>query len=392
MALSIKQELLDYMPAHNPMPVVIHDALNYSQTGYKYILDVYINGVFTARLKSQPDPTYNYGLFEISKVVAGSLTTSYTGSTTEMFGQPPYKTITVKGGYEYISGGSITQSLDVFGTFNTCIAFNGGFSYVKHAVLMNHPSYYDDRLLSDSPATEYIVSDSNAWVDVINKTSLKDIEVKRYTAAGALIGTDYITNVTYPTSPMVRVAYGPAQISGGGGLSLAATEYYTVRMRDNSNNYIKTMKTVYVKIPCDRWRFTDVKLHFLNEYGGWDYIDFDKKNSKYSTINRTSIKAPGRNLTSTGYEFLSYLSGDRVASTQYKNRMILNSDFKTDAEFTWLEQLATSPLVYMRDETFTLLIVNVTDVEYEHKKFVNNKLSGVTLSVEYSLSNNRQRF
>jgi len=130
----------------------------------------------------------------------------------------------------------------------------------------------------------------------------------------------------------------------------------------------------------------------LNQFGGWDFVYMNKKNSKFTTINRSNIKRDGSTMSSDGKAFWSYQSGDRVSNTTYKNRMILNSDFKNDEEFKWLENLATSPLVYMWDENGTLWIVNITDVEYEHKKFINNKLGNVTLAVEYSLENNRQRF
>jgi len=392
MAYTIKQDLLDYMPAHNPMPVVLYDNTNYAQTGYKYILDIYVNAVFQTRLKAQPDPIYNYGIFDISRMVAGFLSTGYTGNTTLMWQIPSNKAVTVKAGYEYISGGVITQTLNALTSFTPCTAFLGGFSYLEHSIIMNSPTYYDERLLTSSPIVQTMKTDTRAWFDVINKGTVKDLEVKRYNSAGALIGTDYIANSVSTTASMIRVSYGPAQIAGGGALDLSATSYYTVRLRDNTDALIKTGKTVYVDNDCGRYSGTDVQLHFLNQFGGWDFVYMNKKNSKFTTINRSNIKRDGSTMSSDGKAFWSYQSGDRVSNTTYKNRMILNSDFKNDEEFKWLENLATSPLVYMWDENGTLWIVNITDVEYEHKKFINNKLGNVTLAVEYSLENNRQRF
>jgi len=61
----------------------------------------------------------------------------------------------------------------------------------------------------------------------------------------------------------------------------------------------------------------------------------------------------------------------------------LNSDWLTDAEFQWLEELITSPTVYSI-ESGVLIPIEINTNTYEVRKSVNDGASQLVIDIEYS--------
>jgi hypothetical protein len=71
--------------------------------------------------------------------------------------------------------------------------------------------------------------------------------------------------------------------------------------------------------------------------------------------------------------------------------MILNSDWITQAESAWLEQLLASPEIYW-DNAGELQAINITDSSYEKRKTVNDKIFNLTINIEIGQKRFTQRF
>ena len=66
-----------------------------------------------------------------------------------------------------------------------------------------------------------------------------------------------------------------------------------------------------------------------------------------------------------------------------KTTVQLNSDWLTDAEFQWLEELITSPTVYSI-ESGVLIPIEINTNTYEVRKSVNDGASQLVIDIEYS--------
>ena len=66
-----------------------------------------------------------------------------------------------------------------------------------------------------------------------------------------------------------------------------------------------------------------------------------------------------------------------------KTTLQLNSDWLTDAEFQWLEELITSPTVYSI-ESGVLIPIEINTNTYEVRKSVNDGASQLVIDIEYS--------
>ena len=111
--------------------------------------------------------------------------------------------------------------------------------------------------------------------------------------------------------------------------------------------------------------------------------------TSFAQVNFTNKEYYNRPILDT----YTYDIKDRSATifdTQIKTILTLNSNWITDAEAGWLEQLLTSPDVYIEVGT-QLQAVNITDSSYTQKKTVNDQLFNLTVTIEKSFIKYRQR-
>ena len=68
----------------------------------------------------------------------------------------------------------------------------------------------------------------------------------------------------------------------------------------------------------------------------------------------------------------------------------VKSDWVTEATNDWLEELITSPDVYVDDVTFGLVPVEITTSTFDLKQTVNDKLWNISISFRYTYDTFRQ--
>jgi hypothetical protein len=71
-------------------------------------------------------------------------------------------------------------------------------------------------------------------------------------------------------------------------------------------------------------------------------------------------------------------------------KLTVNTDYLTEAESTWMNDLFTSPVVY-REVNNELIAMNITGNSIQKKTSLNDKLMQYTFELNYSLTNRRQR-
>jgi len=68
----------------------------------------------------------------------------------------------------------------------------------------------------------------------------------------------------------------------------------------------------------------------------------------------------------------------------------VNTDYLTESESTWMNDLFTSPVLY-REVNNELIAMNITGNSIQKKTSLNDKLMQYTFELNYSLTNRRQR-
>ncbi len=137
-------------------------------------------------------------------------------------------------------------------------------------------------------------------------------------------------------------------------------------------------------------KYDDYRIHFLNKLGGFDSFTFNKLSRINEDIERKQYKKIYGSTTGR-WSINTYERGAINYNTSIKDKITLNSDWITEAEATWLEQLVASPEIYW-DNNDELWAINITNTSYEKRKTVNDKIFNLIIDIEISQKRFTQRF
>lgn len=417
MAITIQHAPGTYMSVHGDIIFTVCDIVKASDPAtypdYRYICDIYVDGVFKLRLKSYPNPTNKCGVFNVANVLRNYIAATFnpTANTIQAqeMGASEFRiNATMKFGEEYEIAGVMTLT--------TNVTVDSERTYYNH---------YDARLLGvdsnligkiDMPVTERATyantatitrtsigfpiykSTTNHYVPYVPSTSSAfTLKVRAYTDAGSLCGSQDIS-VNPAASKTVQVLnLSPAALNTSypGLIPLTVASYYTVEF---SNSVIVLDRVLKFNLVCES-QYQVYTIHFLNRYGGWESRDFTKVSRKMIAINKEEYGRLPFTMDSSGV--VSYKNANNVYnetrsvySKQFTEKMVLNTDTLTDNEYTWLADLFLSPQVYIElvDESNNIYFVPccITDTDYEYRKRVNDKLTNITMKIEFGNQFNSQ--
>lgn len=116
-----------------------------------------------------------------------------------------------------------------------------------------------------------------------------------------------------------------------------------------------------------------VQLRFLNRLGGYECYNFIRNSHTSLKTNKTEwrIELPW-----------NYTIGDRgqaVLSQETEITNTINTDWVTDYDYTFLQELITSPEVYRVEGTYSYPIV-VTDTDWKQKRQIDGNVFNMTLN------------
>ena len=405
MAFTQIQQPALFTPAYNDINFVV-SSTNNGQPNFNYIFDVKINGTFISRHRIPARPDNGVGLFNAKRIVETYLSQSIN-----------FDQITVTNSSESILA-LVIECTEEFGTTapgTTTTTFTT--IYCWNAVL-NYPAFVNYNVQTWRQMKNQIDVSQLLTGNLINKIKLTEkafisamigeanavdrIGIFAYDSTSTLIQTTYINNpfaaVSNTASRFITLPAGPtnlnlilnANLDAGtqnqGNIIPSNTSFYNIR----SFGIGSASKIVRYNITEVCSKHTPVRLHFLNQYGGYDSFTFDLLNTFTSNIERKEYR---QNLGGFVGSTYTYDIKDRSATifdTQIKTIQVLNSNWITDTEAGWLEQLMTSPDVYIEVGT-QLQAVNITDTSYTQKKTVNDQLFNLTITIEKSFLKHRQR-
>jgi hypothetical protein len=131
--------------------------------------------------------------------------------------------------------------------------------------------------------------------------------------------------------------------------------------------------------------YPTIRLHWLNKLGAFESFNFIRNSRQSEDIERKQFKAP----LSIGYN-----KSDRLKTnynTTINDKINIQSDWVTEDQSLLLEQLATSPIIYLERSSTNFIAINITNTNYDVKKFLNDrKLFNISFDIEYTYSRYRQ--
>lgn len=399
MALNILQQPNQHIPAYNDIIYVV-TSTNNAQANFNYLATLYI-GSDTITLKAPADPTYGSGVFNFGRIVENYLTSDIAiNETGFQLNSNSNKSFYVKIGEEYGVSSGVTQYPNLY-TSETRYAWNGITDY------LHFQSYSQNGYLLDlctrtfnSSGTQYIETNQDAFQYYATKDVVAGLYlvVKTYDSSDNLLQTAAIQN-SFQTSGTVshhfvranvgtRALNNSTLISGSQPVITDSVSYYTVEFQGTPYN-----SHVYrYNIVSPDCRYPTYRLHYLNELGAFESFNFTKISKKSVSIIRSKFKAPIGGLTSaSSYGYNKSDRGYKNHFIELKDGLKLTTDYLTDASYAQLEQLISSPEIYLEDDTNGLIPIMITDNNYELKTSLNDKIFRLEINVEYGYNRYKQR-
>ena len=392
-----------YYPAYNDM-VITASSTSTGQPNFKYVVDVYVTGTQVARMKYSPDAN-GYLTANVQRIVenyvASDISTSDNG-----FKQCPNSIVQVqiKVGEEYGTTPVVYPNLGTKTVYaiNTCVDWDERLSWDDSQYLLD----VNTAAFLTSQSAFDIQAGQNAWVHMVRDTTNKPakMRVQTFNGGGGLIAEYRVAN-TYATvsstnDRFLRFPSGTGNlatipsgsitvVTGALPIITGSVASYSLTPLDNSNNPVGAGITYNVKdANC---RYTNYRLHFMNKYGGFDSANFSLISRKTITIDRKKYRRTyGSNASNVwGYNQSDTL--EAVYDVQAQVKVKLNSDWLTEAQSSWLEELLTSPKIYWDKDGTNLQQVSLSDTAYEPKKKVQDKLIQLSIEINLGFIKKRQR-
>lgn len=261
------------------------------------------------------------------------------------------------------------------------------------------------RFLTSAPSTRYVNTDQSAWLHYIVTDKFATMyEIKSYSeadAGGSLLATGIVTS-PYSTASTYderywRIPVGPYDITNiDASLMSASTpttvlngaKSYVIRMLNTSLVQVSEAVTFNVDQQCSKYE--PVRIHWLNKLGGIDSLNFNLKSIDKTDVKRESYHQQHHTFTGFTYDYTKASRGQVDYDIKMSEKLKVNTDYLTEAESIWMQDLFTSPVVY-RELNNELIAMNITGKSIVKKTSLNDKLMQYTFDLNYSLENRRQR-
>lgn len=414
--ISIKDTPQQYDPVHNDLPFVV-SGTNNTQTNYKYWMDVYFPGStsYDYRLFTFPRPD-GFGFFNLKTILRDYVAGDIDIPTVETFyrNSSMYKAYSVYFGESYGTTGAITSGMVSSGTYYTydgSLEWDEWITYLqndrairttgKAKFMTNQPQATSTNLNSYQ-----VIGDSeNAWLYMAVKESnaVAKIYIETFDVNGSSLGFYTIANpyvtLNNDDNRFLRFPSGTANIpripsaditviSGSLPIITSSVVYYEMATNAAAGG-VSSYGAVY-KVQSNCSKYDAYRLHYKNKWGGFDSFTFTMVNKESGEIERRSYKKMYGTISSEGdWDYTKKERGLTNYSTKAKRKLMLKSDWVTEAQYELLIELIESPQVYW-DDSGELFAVNMLNSSYEIKTVKNDKVFNLEIEVEFTQMNRRQ--
>ncbi len=293
-----------------------------------------------------------------------------------------------------------------------------GYQITQEELLPRNTS---SSFLSSAPTTQYIREDDfatigfftqleqaeiGAWTEVAPSGTVKAVKALKiayYNEDGSALGSTITNNLQlavgghfgHLNDSNTKIQYfgvGTKNQTNSGAAPPAGWHRYDVWLTDDQVNQI-SQKYSYYKQEESCKGFETVRLSWLNKWGTWDYYNFTQKNIRTLRTTRKAYKQLSGEWNKPYFQLSGHKGGMKNYNTTINESVTLNTNYITEEEGTWLEQLFISNDVYMiTDSPLTENVtgtirryvqpVRITSEEMIRKTKANDKLIQYTFEVE----------
>ena len=321
---------------------------------------------------------------------------------------------------EYVdaSGNLVTNSEVIAGM---CVIFNGYLKYTDELLLSGVNFGYDlyshflldgstKKFLTNAPTTQYANLEDYGTVGMLMPYVAEGIEIIYFDSSGGLLGQEQIDftaangGFVYPQADIQALSlyFGifPANLQGSStmfqGFVSAGTiqgGHYNFAVLNDTLQAVSSTYTINLNCPTLKG-YEPIRLTWLNQWGAWDYYTFNMKSTKTISTKGSTYQQLQGTWNKSSYKIDSFKGGKKAFRVNATEKIKMNTDFVSESESEWFEELINSPEVYILEGFKTdvansalnnyVIPVRLTTSSYTKKTVANDKLMQYTFEVEKS--------
>ena len=273
------------------------------------------------------------------------------------------------------------------------------------------------RFLTNAPTIQYANSDDYGTSAVLlqtgifgnNSNGFKEIKFTFYKYDGSSFDKEYEVNSSNGafaaaiqddiSCRMLHVGVFPANLrawssSVDAALTAGEIEYYTYKAEGNGS--VDISQEYRVNVLCPKYKgYIPIRLAWLKQWGTWDYYTFTQKSIKTIGTKESTYNQLEGTWNQQTYRTASYRGGKKTFRRNAIEKIKMNTDYISETEASWFEELMNSPEVYIlkgydasigADTSFNTAVapVRILTKSYVKKTIANDKLIQYTFEVEKS--------
>lgn len=400
MALNAITTPTPYLPIYNDYILAVGTTFTSPlPPNYRFVCDTYINNNYITRTKVFPNPS-NTGIFRLDRILQDYISYDYNARPKidenfagncnsianvrfELFeeygslstGTTIFSATSATTAYlQYYNGalsyrGDYQQNIDPT-TFNNN-ANRGpktfiGYQYRNYQAIPQSILGFGGQFMTNGPRTLKMAYNDTYFVNIINPVEfyVAEMVVETYDETNAQIGSYVFPNNGFITpsltgstmcSDIVSIGIGPLNINsvqysyGSAPIIDESVVYYKVYTRYNDGvSPVEISSEEYTIIMNHKKYYQKFRFAWLNTLGGFDRFSFEGRNSQTKeVINTTEFKTLYGDGSSTNYSYVRDEFSREIIYQNSQNNYVVNSQFITEQEAYWLNELYTSPVVYL---------------------------------------------
>lgn len=372
MAITINTEPNDIAPVYSDISYVV-TSTNYAQSNFKFVAVVKnAAGTILAKLKAPIfHGTTDKGVFNISRILQNYVTYDFTqnlGTLTKCLNS--YIGYSVEFGEEY--GG--TEYLNLTSDTGK-YAWNGLFDLYGSETAAT----YKIDVPSSTPKfltrvrTRRVTTSQYDYLHFLLLGYNATPKIIAYNSAGTAIATSviklpWVASVSDLSQFMVRFGCGPVQLNAltsgeldsgtAGNVIPTNTAYYTIQIQTGVGNPGSEVYRFDIVEECSK--YLPQYLNFLNPLGGFESVRCSMASKDKYNVSRKQFKRNNYTLSGNTYAYDTSKHGVTNYAVEKTKEVTLNTNWLTETEFEWLQDLIASPVVFLGN-----IPVNIVETNYE---------------------------
>jgi hypothetical protein len=365
---------------------------NSGQTDMKYVFDLFIDGEQKSRVKVFPEPGTGLGYFNAGPLVRNYVTYEWFTPSASVYAVEPSASGEVSQYYDIRYGEEITGTTDLNLVSGTTRAFNYVpplFARRQTTIGSKLNKYLTNRPLQTNAKIHSLAAEiyqgNDIYVGFYTDASGLTMTVRTYDMSNSLVDTAVDDSYAL-VNGFVQLNISSAAINNRLADTLTEPEFITSNHKYYEVEFEGKVFRVYIVCPG---RYDWIPLHFMNHWGVFDTAIFSLASKKIMDVERKGFTRRDHEFNGSSVDYYNTFSTNknryRESRINYGAKanhiMKLTMDPPTDAEYEWLNELISSPQIYMQDG-LNYYPVTIKTSNYEYSTNLNNGMKPLEIEIE----------